>query len=186
MLRLTNILAAAGANRGRSNIQTAKSIDKGRIVLMWDFYSGNEIMAYTPVIDQENCGVFSWTKVSLNIRMIFLIELAGMDGVLTPSTVSHGKKRIRTVNGRKSAYRRRPTGRKQREVSIVESILGAIMRETGSKRGCSRDSTWPVDGRPAGRSPYGVLDTGGNVKEWTSSWSATDKRYRMSRGGSWG
>ncbi|MDD5224942.1 MAG: formylglycine-generating enzyme family protein [bacterium] len=36
--------------------------------------------------------------------------------------------------------------------------------------GCDRYSTWPVGSKPAGASPYGVMDMAGNVSEWISDW----------------
>ncbi|MBM4086689.1 MAG: hypothetical protein FJ272_18035, partial [Planctomycetes bacterium] len=60
----------------------------------------------------------------------------------------------------------------------------------------SGGNTTPVDAFPAGASPYGVLDTAGNVLEWTADWyqaypgstasgSNFGTRYRIVRGGSW-
>ena len=36
--------------------------------------------------------------------------------------------------------------------------------------GCGQDSTWPVGTKPAGASPYGVMDLAGNVWEWVDDW----------------
>jgi formylglycine-generating enzyme required for sulfatase activity len=33
--------------------------------------------------------------------------------------------------------------------------------------GCGRAHTWPVGSRPAGKSPFGVMDMVGNIREWT-------------------
>jgi serine/threonine-protein kinase len=43
--------------------------------------------------------------------------------------------------------------------------------------GCGRRSTWPAGSKPAGKSPYGVMNMGGNVGEWVSD--------RSVRGGAW-
>jgi formylglycine-generating enzyme required for sulfatase activity len=45
----------------------------------------------------------------------------------------------------------------------------AVVRVKG-EAGCGRDSTWPVGSKPAGASPYGVLDMAGNVREWVADW----------------
>ena len=36
--------------------------------------------------------------------------------------------------------------------------------------GCGEGTTWPVGSKPAGASPYGLLDMLGNVAEWTADW----------------
>lgn len=36
--------------------------------------------------------------------------------------------------------------------------------------GCGEKRTWPVGSKPAGASPYGVLDMAGNVAEWVADW----------------
>jgi formylglycine-generating enzyme required for sulfatase activity/outer membrane protein assembly factor BamB len=40
--------------------------------------------------------------------------------------------------------------------------------------GCGQDSTWPVGAKPAGASPYGVMDLAGNVWEWVADWYDRD------------
>ena len=48
--------------------------------------------------------------------------------------------------------------------------------------GCGNESTMEVGSKPAGASPYGVMDMAGNVEEWTDSWyddaAQTDRVYR--------
>jgi hypothetical protein len=54
----------------------------------------------------------------------------------------------------------------------------------GSELGAGeRNETCPVGSHPAGDSPDGLSDLGGNVREWTAS---ADGRMKVVRGGSWG
>ncbi|HSM93224.1 MAG TPA: SUMF1/EgtB/PvdO family nonheme iron enzyme [Anaeromyxobacteraceae bacterium] len=46
-----------------------------------------------------------------------------------------------------------------------------------------RKTTCPVGSFPAGRTPEGIQDLAGNVREWTST---AHDRHRVIRGGSWG
>jgi len=39
-----------------------------------------------------------------------------------------------------------------------------------STSACGLKHTWPVGSRPAGASPYGVMDMTGNVEEWVADW----------------
>ena len=69
--------------------------------------------------------------------------------------------------------------------------------DLANKPGCKEDTT-AVGSYPAGMSPYGVVDMGGNVWEWVSDWYGTypaetlsnpqgpsSGEYRVMRGGSW-
>ena len=40
--------------------------------------------------------------------------------------------------------------------------------------GCGAGKTQPVGSKPAGASPYGVMDMEGNLFEWTSDWYSTE------------
>ncbi|MFM8320943.1 MAG: SUMF1/EgtB/PvdO family nonheme iron enzyme [Chloroflexota bacterium] len=66
--------------------------------------------------------------------------------------------------------------------------------------GCGRSTAWPVGSKPAGASPYGVMDMAGNVFEWVLDWFSqtyyqispasnpsgpVSGEYRVIRGGSW-
>jgi len=46
-------------------------------------------------------------------------------------------------------------------------------------------TTAPVGKYEAGKSPYGVYDMSGNVREWTDSWYDEKKIYKVVRGGSY-
>jgi formylglycine-generating enzyme required for sulfatase activity len=76
----------------------------------------------------------------------------------------------------------------------------AVMYTFSDGEGCGRDSTWPVGSKPAGASPYGVLDMAGNIGEWVQDWYDGDYyeqspdsnpqgppggTQRVVRGGSW-
>ena len=44
----------------------------------------------------------------------------------------------------------------------------AVVRDSATRKlGCGRTHTWPVGSRPAGASPFGVMDMVGNIREWT-------------------
>ncbi|MEZ4442021.1 MAG: bifunctional serine/threonine-protein kinase/formylglycine-generating enzyme family protein, partial [Polyangiaceae bacterium] len=74
-----------------------------------------------------------------------------------------------------------------------------VMADEGDQ-GCGKGGTWPVGHKPKDVSPFGVLDMGGNVREWVADWY--DPAYykkkvrdapqgpetgtrRVTRGGSW-
>ena len=66
--------------------------------------------------------------------------------------------------------------------------------------GCGRIGTWPVGSKPEGASPYGLMDTAGNVWEWVADWyddafyavspfrnpiNSEPGAYKILRGDSW-
>lgn len=56
----------------------------------------------------------------------------------------------------------------------------------GGKQGTASDKgTVAVGSYEAGKSPYGVYDMAGNVREWTDNWFDDKKIYRSVRGGSY-
>jgi iron(II)-dependent oxidoreductase len=66
----------------------------------------------------------------------------------------------------------------------------------GGPVGAAKTNTRPVGTNPKDKSAYGILDLGGNVAEWTSSWYGPypgtehesrhhGETYRVIRGGSW-
>ena len=97
---------------------------------------------------------------------------------------------------------RGPGGRRHPWGSEEPSCEITVMAGKGG--GCGRRSTWPVGSRPRDRSPFGVMDLGGNVWEWTAdchrwsllkrlpdgeknpTWRPGKRRCRKAvRGGSW-
>lgn len=56
----------------------------------------------------------------------------------------------------------------------------AVMFEIGRGSGCGTEGTLPVGSKPAGASPYGVLDLIGGVNEWTLDFYAEDTYSRAS------
>jgi formylglycine-generating enzyme required for sulfatase activity len=62
----------------------------------------------------------------------------------------------------------------------------AVMAETAEAPGCGTGTTAEVGSRPAGASPYGVLDLAGNVAEWTGDLALIDRGVGIPsvRGGS--
>ena len=49
-------------------------------------------------------------------------------------------------------------------------------RKLEGPSGCNKNSTWPVGSKPKGASPFGLLDTFGNVSEWTSDVAHSSER----------
>jgi iron(II)-dependent oxidoreductase len=75
---------------------------------------------------------------------------------------------------------------------FVEGVMGP---------GCGSGTTQPVGSKPAGASPYGVLDMAGNLWNWTNDWYADDYfqnsptnnpqgpssgEYKVIKGSDWG
>ncbi len=75
------------------------------------------------------------------------------------------------TNGGKTKY---PWGRK------APTCATTVMSERGD--GCGRDSTWVACEKPGDRNRAGLCDLGGNLLEWTSTESGSE---RVIRGGSW-
>ena len=86
------------------------------------------------------------------------------------------------------------------EPTCDKAIFDKAIFDNG-KAGCGRKSTWPVGSKPAGASPYKVLNMAGNVGEWVadpyhrnyhgapkdgSSWEKPRRINRITRGGSLG
>ena len=76
----------------------------------------------------------------------------------------------------------------------------AVMADEGDD-GCGRKSSWAVGYKIRDRSPFGVLDLAGNVREWVADWYRADYypnapnespsgpehgTRRVTRGGGWG
>ncbi|WP_461536248.1 formylglycine-generating enzyme family protein [Spongorhabdus nitratireducens] len=54
--------------------------------------------------------------------------------------------------------------------------LAVMNQKTGSNTmgpGCGAGTTQPIGSKPAGASPYGVMDMAGNLFEWTADWFST-------------
>ncbi|MBW2458368.1 MAG: SUMF1/EgtB/PvdO family nonheme iron enzyme [Deltaproteobacteria bacterium] len=80
------------------------------------------------------------------------------------------------------------------------NCVRAVMADEAD-HGCGRRTTWPAGAKGYDRSPFGVLDLGGNVREWVVDWYGADYyragptrnprgpevgSRRVTRGGSWG
>jgi formylglycine-generating enzyme required for sulfatase activity len=64
---------------------------------------------------------------------------------------------------------RGPDGRKYPWGNEDATCERSVTNETGVK-GCGKKSSWPVGSKPAGASPYGVMDMSGNIFEWVADW----------------
>ncbi len=91
------------------------------------------------------------------------------------------------------------------EIQWEKAARGALERvypwgddatKGGPVGGGGKDRTYPVGSNARDKSPYGVMDLGSNVAEWTVSWYAPypgsdhedrnhGKKFRVVRGGSW-
>jgi formylglycine-generating enzyme required for sulfatase activity len=106
-------------------------------------------------------------------------------------TEAEWEKAARGTDARPFAWGREP-------VTCDRAVIGS--GPAGARWGCGRRATWPVGSKPAGASPYGVLDLAGNAMEWVADWydaayyraspardpkGPASGRLRVSRGGSW-
>lgn len=48
-----------------------------------------------------------------------------------------------------------------------------------------KNGSTPVGSFAKGKSPYGIMDMAGNLWEWVDAWESSDKKYRLSMGGSY-
>ena len=60
---------------------------------------------------------------------------------------------------------------------------GEVVRLARVGRSRETRTTRPVGSYPLGASPYGVLDMGGNVREWVDDWY--DEEHKVLRGAAW-
>ena len=80
------------------------------------------------------------------------------------------------------------------------NCVRAVMADEND-HGCGRRTTWPAGAKGNDLSPFGVLDMGGNLREWVADWYGSDfyrtgpafnpvgpdvGSRRVTRGGSWG